>query len=48
MNYYVAQISKAQILEDNNKSNNVEVDGVNNSDLSPDEKHATLSIATIY
>ena len=46
MNYYVAQISKAQILEDNNKSNNVEVDGVNNSDLSPDWRQAAQSTAT--
>ena len=33
---YVARIFEAQILEDINKTNHVEVDRVNNSDLSPD------------
>ena len=32
---YVAQFVKAQILEDINKSNHVEVDRVSNLDLSP-------------
>ena len=33
--YVVAQILEARILEDINKSNHIEVDNVNNLDLSP-------------
>ena len=47
MQYYVARISEDPILDDNNKSNHVEVDGVNNLDLLPNWRHLTQSITTV-
>ena len=45
---YVAQISEAPISDDDNKSNHLEVDGVNNADLSLNCRQATRSTATTY
>ena len=47
MQYYVARISEAPILDNNNKSNRVEVNIVNNLDLSPNWRHTTRSTTTV-